>query len=94
MAKILAPNKDYTGVSASVSFVQGVGETENPHLISWFERNGYEVIKDKEEILLSKMTHEELDTFASENNVPDDQYPKSGKKEEKVAAIEKFLSGE
>ena len=43
MAKIKAPNKEYTGISASVVFTNGVGETENPHLIEWFKEHGYEV---------------------------------------------------
>lgn len=47
MAKILAPNKEYTGVSASVSFVKGVGETDNNHLIQWFKEHGYEVVEGK-----------------------------------------------
>ena len=36
MAKIYAPNKEYTGMSASVSFCNGVGETDTPHIIEWF----------------------------------------------------------
>ena len=47
MAKIIAPNKEYTGVSASVSFVKGVGETDNKHLIQWFKEHGYEVKEEK-----------------------------------------------
>jgi hypothetical protein len=49
MAKIYAPNKEYTGVSASVPFVNGVGESDNPVLLSWFEAHGYEVEKPKTE---------------------------------------------
>ena len=41
--KIKSPNKDYTGVSASVPFCNGVGETEDPYLIQWFKDHGYEV---------------------------------------------------
>ncbi|WP_336822946.1 hypothetical protein [Sporosarcina sp. USHLN248] len=41
MAKILAPNKQYTGLSVGVSFVNGVGETDDPYLIRWFENKGY-----------------------------------------------------
>lgn len=41
--KIYSPNKDYTGVSASVPFCSGVGETEDPHLIEWFKDHGYKV---------------------------------------------------
>jgi len=43
MAKVLAPNKQYNGISAGVGFVNGVGECTNPYLIGWFKRNGYEV---------------------------------------------------
>ncbi|MGG4397237.1 hypothetical protein ABEX25_23310 [Paenibacillus thiaminolyticus] len=43
MAKVYAPNQQYTGVSASVPFINGVGETDNPHLLEWFENRGYTV---------------------------------------------------
>lgn len=41
--KIYAPNKRANGVYASVRFVDGVGETNKPHLIEWFKKNGYTV---------------------------------------------------
>lgn len=41
--KIYAPVKDTNGVKASVRFVNGVGETDDPHLIKWFEEHGYTV---------------------------------------------------
>ena len=41
--KIYSPNKEYTGVSASVPFCNGVGETNDPHLIQWFKDHGYKV---------------------------------------------------
>ena len=41
--KIYAPVKDANGVYASVRFVNGVGETDNPRLISWFKSHGYTV---------------------------------------------------
>ena len=43
MVKIFAPNKRYTGVSASVPFAAGVGETDDPYLINWFRAHGYTV---------------------------------------------------
>lgn len=46
MAQIIAPNKDYTGESASVPFVKGVGETSDAYLIEWFKEHGYTVIED------------------------------------------------
>lgn len=41
--KIYSPNREYTGVSASVPFCNGVGETEDPYLIKWFRDHGYTV---------------------------------------------------
>lgn len=43
--KIYAPNKQANGVYASVLFINGVGETENPRLIEWFKTHGYELEK-------------------------------------------------
>lgn len=47
MAKIYAPNKEYTGVTASVPFANGEGSTVNPHLIKWFKDHGYDVEDDE-----------------------------------------------
>lgn len=41
--KIYAPVKDANGVWASVLFVNGVGETNKPHLIKWFREHGYRI---------------------------------------------------
>ena len=41
--KVYSPNKDYTGVSASVPFCGGVGETDDPYLLDWFRKHGYTV---------------------------------------------------
>jgi hypothetical protein len=49
MAKIYAPNKQYNGISASVAFAKGVGETDNPTLLDWFRNHGYEVEETQEE---------------------------------------------
>lgn len=46
--KIYAPNKQANGVYASVLFVDGVGETDNPRLIEWFKSHGYTVEKSVE----------------------------------------------
>lgn len=43
MAKILAPNKQYNGISAGVAFTNGTGESDNPVLLDWFRSKGYEV---------------------------------------------------
>lgn len=47
MAQLIAPNKDYNGESASVTFVRGVGETSDAYLIEWFKEHGYTVIDDE-----------------------------------------------
>lgn len=82
--KILAPNKSYTGVSASVAFCNGVGYTENKRLVDWFIDKGYKVI-DEDEVKstlinnnkknqeradqLEEMTIEELMLYAEEVSV-------------------------
>ena len=43
--KIYAPVKDVNGMYASVQFVNGVGETDEPHLIDWFKSHGYRIEK-------------------------------------------------
>ena len=43
MYKIYAPVRDATGTWATVRFVNGVGETDNPNLVKWFKQNGYKV---------------------------------------------------
>lgn len=47
MAKIYAPNERYAGVTAGVSFSNGVGETEDKWLMQWFESKGYKVVEEK-----------------------------------------------
>ncbi|SHK38115.1 hypothetical protein SAMN02745248_02409 [Hathewaya proteolytica DSM 3090] len=76
MAKIIAPNKSYTGISASVAFCNGIAETENPTLVDWFKKHGYEVEEEKaeeeiveEETAIDKMTIEELKTYAEERGI-------------------------
>lgn len=49
--KIYSPNKNYTGISASVPFCGGVGETNDPYLIKWFKDHGYKVEESKEDKL-------------------------------------------
>ena len=41
--KIYAPVKDANGIYASVRFVNGVGETDDPRLIEWFRSRGYKL---------------------------------------------------
>ncbi len=47
MFKILSRNRDYNGISAGVQFKRGVGYTDNPRAICWFEEHGYKVNKNE-----------------------------------------------
>lgn len=44
---ILAPEKNYNGISASVSFRDGKGYTQSDHLAEWFREHGYEVTQEE-----------------------------------------------
>lgn len=48
--EILAPNKNYNGVTATIPFISGVGFTDDGHLIKWFKENGYEVQDEPEKV--------------------------------------------
>lgn len=72
MAKILAPNKSYTGISAGVAFSNGVGETEDKRLIEWFYSHGYEIEEknnDEKQASLEEMKKEDLVKLATELEV-------------------------
>lgn len=45
MSKVTAPNRRFNGISAGVSFADGVGETSNPGALAYFERAGYGIDK-------------------------------------------------
>lgn len=47
MAKIYAPNKQYTGVSAGVPFASGVAECNDPARLKWFREHGYQIEEAK-----------------------------------------------
>ena len=44
MAKIYAPNGDYCGVSAGVTFADGVGQCADEGRLDWFRQRGYRVV--------------------------------------------------
>lgn len=46
--KVYAPNKGYSGISAGVTFINGVGETDNTHLLDWFREKGYKIEENNE----------------------------------------------
>ena len=67
--KIYAPVKDANGIYASVLFVNGVGETNNPALIEWFRKQGYRTENQaafkQTEIISEKITEEKEPDFES-----------------------------
>lgn len=65
MAKIIAPNPDYNGISATVQFTNGVGETDNKDLIGWFKEHGYKVEKDSAKAELNKAELNKTDSQAA-----------------------------
>lgn len=69
MAKIICPNKQYTGVSASVPFAAGIGETDDPHLIDWFKKNGYTVEGEQAGSPFDGMSIDDLKAYAAEKNI-------------------------
>ncbi len=45
--KIYAPVKDFNGLRNNVRFVNGVGETDNMLVVSWFQSHGYHIEDEK-----------------------------------------------
>ena len=86
--KIYAPVKDANGVYASVRFVNGVGETDNPRLIEWFKTHGYSLEECENP---SEKPHEKCDEkdneseFVEINNVVDDEPEMMGYSDKPVA---------
>jgi len=63
MAKIYAHNKQFTGVRAGVTFVNGVGETDDKAALEWFKRReGYSIGKDfaEKQVVESKADEESM----------------------------------
>ena len=73
MAKIICPNESYTGVAASVSFVDGKGETKDKDLITWFKANGYEVKNDDNWLIdyFLKEIENEILNFCNTKELPE-----------------------
>ena len=71
MTKVYAPNKNYTGISAGVTLVNGEGETDNKHVLEWFKSKGYSV---EEEI--KEEPEPEQDGEPEEIEKPDVKYTK------------------
>lgn len=97
MAKIIAPNKEYTGISASVSFCRGIGETKKLELIEWFKNHGYQIVeedKDNNEKMLDDMTVEELVKYAEEKNIDIGKATSQSGIIEKIKALDQVKQGE
>lgn len=89
MAKIKAPNEQYTGVSAGVSFVNGVGECDDPERLKWFVRSGYMVEEETAQepaadTELDKLTVPELKDHAAKAGI---DLGDATKKDDILAAI-------
>lgn len=67
--KIQAPHKGYAGVVGGVQFVDGKAETDDPNLISYFRRHGYEVVDGSSDKPLDKRTKAELEAYAAEHSI-------------------------
>ncbi|MFB0840966.1 hypothetical protein [Paenibacillus oleatilyticus] len=102
MAKIFSPNTQYTGLSASILFVNGVGETSDPNLLEWFRDHGYIVEEETtEESVASndepdtpkpieEMTLPELKEYAEKNQI---DLKGLTKKDDILAAIQGASNG-
>ena len=51
--KVYAPVKNASGVWASVRFIDGVGECDNPRLLQWFKAHGYKLENDDGKVIES-----------------------------------------
>jgi hypothetical protein len=102
MAKIYAPNKQYNGISASVAFAKGVGETDNPTLLDWFRSHGYEVEEAQEEKdqnppkepgKFDGMDVDQLKVYAAEHNIEIGNSTSVNGILKKITDAEKILEG-
>ena len=60
--KIYAPVKDFNGWRGNVRFVNGVGETDDPSLIKWFETHGYKVpIQEEPPVVVEPIVEVEIE---------------------------------
>lgn len=70
MATIKTKVPDFTGVRATVVFANGVGHTDDPWLMEWFSKHGYEVTEDAEDMAarvhvktIDEMSIEEMKSY-------------------------------
>lgn len=75
MTTIRCPNREYSGLSATVVFTNGVGQTDDPHLIEWFRQRGYEIGDEAPPQVgippeLMEMDEESLRQYAQAHEIP------------------------
>ena len=77
MALIHAPNREYTGLSAGVPFINGEGKTEDPYLIEWFRTHGY-IVEEEEPATVPEegADPEEKDSETLPDWKPEEEKPK------------------
>lgn len=90
MTVIKSPNQEYTGTSAGVVFVNGVGNTDNENLIEWFRDRGYGVEIDAEVTTEEDLEEKEIDDLEkteeigkNEKEVEDEKEVEKAKKPKK-----------
>ena len=64
--KIYAPVSDFNGIRGNVRFINGVGETDDPKLINWFETHGYKVPIQDEPTLVVEPVEVEVEVEEEE----------------------------
>ena len=93
--KIIAPNKNYTGISAGVAFANGVGDCSNPDTINWFEQHGYDIKEslDNDETSISEKEFKALKKENAELKKSADpkELEKNKALKDKLKAVEKEL---
>ena len=82
--KVYSPNKDYAGVSASVPFCGGAGETDDPYLLDWFRKHGYTVEETGD---AGASEHEDEPEHAEESEKSEE--PKPSKEPDKKVSSKK-----
>ncbi|MBU9714424.1 Rho termination factor N-terminal domain-containing protein [Evansella tamaricis] len=63
MTKVYSPNKNFNGVVANVTFVEGVGETNSPYSLDYFKRKGYTIKNNEKKDEENKGQSNDLDNM-------------------------------
>lgn len=71
MARVIAPNKEYNGVSAGVRFVNGEAECSDKWTLKWFKAHGYTVEEADEQSDGNDEAEENGNSEGEENTATD-----------------------